>query len=237
MLRRIHSAVRLEQRRARGLVGLTAGADREMIRPRERPQIPGRRPRERDVDSGGAPIVHVVAARDRQRIAGKWLRDGPPDQAVGAVCAHQPLRLDPPAAGAQGPARAGAVDCGHPLRHELGAGAARGVEQRSIEQPAGAHDQRGHLAVRVFERHVGPMLSVGKAAGGDGGAAAAHRVRQRPQQLQGPRAQAAAARLLARMTAVDDRHPRSRPRQMKRRPRAGGAAADDGDMKVRHAPK
>ena len=84
-------AGRLEQVGARCFIGLPAGTDREVIRPREGPQVTGGGAREGNLDPRAAAIAYVITAGNRERVAGKRLRNRTPDQAVGAVCADQPV--------------------------------------------------------------------------------------------------------------------------------------------------
>ena len=140
-----------EEVAARGFVRLSADADRQMIGPREGPQVPGRGGRELDVDVAAGPAVHEVAARDGQVAARERRRDAAANQAVGAVGAEQPCRGQAIRLGLDRPGAAGPRERHDPPRHELRAADARRIEQCGVEI-APRHDRQRRAARRARRR-------------------------------------------------------------------------------------
>ena len=194
--RSIQAAASSNSCRARGLVGLPADADRQMIAARKRPQISGRRLREGDVDLRGAQPVDVVAAGDRQRPARETAASS-----CGAPGCWRRRRRPAIARSSGAPSRSGsssrhrAVDPDDAFGDELGPGARRRFEQGQIEVAAGSDEQRGGARAGGRQLDVDVGASVAELAAGR------WRPRDRPRSAERPEEHRGRARSGRRRTA------------------------------------
>ena len=205
----------------------------EMVGPRKRPDVAGRIGHELDRDFVARGAVREKPGRDRELVAAKRRRHSSPHEAVGAVSADHEVGMQ--RAVGRFHADAGAID-----RHvhdarllQRCARGASGVEQSPIEFfTAGDDEIRRGTNPERGQRHGGRRagLRVREARRSDDARCErriADCVRDDRESAAG---NAAAARLFARVRAVDDCHARSAPGKTIRGPRAGGARAHDGDV-------
>ena len=210
-----------------------ADADRQMIGPRERPDVAWRIGHElqQDLVAGGA--VNEEAGCDRQLAARKRARQPAPHQAVRAVGADDHRRAERlPVGRVDFKSSRHATDVGRARGDELRACAARGVQEETIERGAIGHHERGRSGVaRQIDggRVVRRAVDESRAADGDG----RHGPRQRAgDERERASRDAAAARLLTRMRRIEQKHAGPAPRQQIRGPRAARSGADDRDVAI-----
>ena len=209
-------------------VGLRADADGQVRRPRKRPEVAGRVAFHFDDDLVARDAVREIAGGDREL--------APRERAAraGAARGCWRRRRRSRARRATGSPRsrsrrdAGSVDghVPHARADERRAGALGGRQQLAVEVAA-ARDRQGARRAATRARCARCRVHEARRANRDRRERA---VEGLGDQVQRAARQPAAARLLARMRRIDERHPRSAPSQQVRRPRPRRPRADDGDV-------
>jgi hypothetical protein len=188
---------------------------------------------ERDCDIRCRHAAHVKAGRDRQVRPRERLRDSAAHQAVCAVGAKQPACPHYAVPRCDEPLVASAGYFGHSRGDVPGARLPGSGEEGRIEPRAGSDDEIGTCRWRVLERysnHAGAVLE--RCAPNHG---FSHRSAQGiPHHFECPPGHPPAARLFARMAAVEDGDARPGAGETPRGPGSCGAGPDHRDIKPLH---
>ena len=207
-----------------------------MIRAWKRPEISRRRRQQLQHDLVAAHIVGEISGRDRQLIASKHLREAAAHQAVRAVGAEHEGRAVCGGISREDDAVTFDRHVEHADRQVRDTSVHRRREQRAVENLAARDNERAVIEVNDdgLARCVRqPDASVQQEPCGSNRDAANRVTTHRAaNEIERPPRDSTAAWFFARVRRIEQPDASAFPREQPRSMRAGGAGADDGDIKV-----